>query len=430
MTKNMKNISKFFGFSFIGIFGFFVPITIKGESTILIDHITDLLENILAPIMPYLILGVVLIAIVHMFTTGLWKKSFIQFILSIFKILGLVLTLMLLFNFGPYWILDPDVGPFIFEGLVISVILILPIGAIFLTMLIGYGLLEFIGVLLQPVMKPVFKTPGRSAVDAVASFVASYGLGLLLTNKVYLEGKYNLREATIIVTGFSTASVSFLVVMANTLDIMHIWNRFFWITLIVTFAVTALTARMWPLSQVSESYVTGTGFPEKKVTKNRLKEAWSQAMNTVETAPSLFQNLKENLKEGLVMLIQLTPLLISIGITGMVMAEHTIIFDITAYIFYPFTWLLQIPEPLLTAKALSVGIAELFLPTLLIAETEIVTKFIVGAVSFSTIIFFSGTIPTILATRIPIKVSDLIALFVIRAIFALIIITPIAFLVL
>ena len=41
--------------------------------------------------------------------------------------------------------------------------LLVPIGAVFLALLVGYGLLEFIGVLMQPVMRPVWRTPGRSA---------------------------------------------------------------------------------------------------------------------------------------------------------------------------------------------------------------------------------------------------------------------------
>jgi nucleoside recognition membrane protein YjiH len=59
-------------------------------------------------------------------------------------------------------------------------------------------------VLVQPVMRPVWRTPGRSAIDAVASFVASYSLALLITNRVYGESKYSAREAAIIATGLST----------------------------------------------------------------------------------------------------------------------------------------------------------------------------------------------------------------------------------
>jgi nucleoside recognition membrane protein YjiH len=52
-------------------------------------------------------------------------------------------------------------------------------------------------------LMPIFKTPGKSAVDAVASFVGSYSLGLLITNRVYKQGMYNKREATINNRGFS-----------------------------------------------------------------------------------------------------------------------------------------------------------------------------------------------------------------------------------
>lgn len=124
-------------------------------------------------------------------------------------------------------------------------------------------ILEFIGVLVQPIMRPVWKTPGRSAIDAVASFVGSYSIGMLITNRVYKEGKYTLKEAWIIATGFSTVSATFMVVVASTLDIMHIWNTYFWVTLFVTFLVTAITVRIWPLNIVSEDYYQGQeGTPE------------------------------------------------------------------------------------------------------------------------------------------------------------------------
>ena len=74
----------------------------------------------------------------------------------------------------------PNMGPFLFEKLVVSVGLVVPIGAIFLALLIGYGLLEFIGILMQPIMRPIWKTPGRSAVDLVADLVGGYSIGLLI----------------------------------------------------------------------------------------------------------------------------------------------------------------------------------------------------------------------------------------------------------
>ncbi len=112
------------------------------------------------------------------------------------------MAFMAVFNFGPAWLFESDMVPFLYNKLVIPVGLIVPLGSVFLAFLVGYGLLEFIGVIMQPVMKPIWKTPGRSAIDAVASFVGSYSIGLLITNRVYKEGKYSAKEAAIIATGF------------------------------------------------------------------------------------------------------------------------------------------------------------------------------------------------------------------------------------
>lgn len=202
------------------------------------------------------------------FVTKKWKASKVTMVLSIFKLGGLVAGVMLIFGFGPAWLFNPDVGPFLLEKLIKPVGLVIPIGSIFLALLVCYGLLEFIGVFMQPVMKPVFKTPGRSAVDAVASFVGSYSVGLILTNRVFKEGKYTAREAAIIATGFSTVSATFMVVVAKTLDLMAYWNLFFWVTLVVTFVVTAITARIYPLNKIKDEYYEGSiPQPEKIIKK-------------------------------------------------------------------------------------------------------------------------------------------------------------------
>lgn len=45
--------------------------------------------------------------------------------------------------------------PFIYNKVVLPVSTLVPIGAIFLAFLIGYGLMEFIGIFLRPVMRPI-----------------------------------------------------------------------------------------------------------------------------------------------------------------------------------------------------------------------------------------------------------------------------------
>lgn len=420
---------KFFVYSFIGAFMFFVPVTIGEKSSIMLDHIVTWIQASAPGVLPYYALIIIFAGAIYPFLSGTWKKSTVDMVFSIFKVIGLIVGIMIVFGIGPEWLFRPDMGPFLFNKLVISVGLLVPIGAVFLALLVGYGLLEFIGVLMQPIMRPVWKTPGRSAIDGVASFVGSYSLGLLITNRVYKEGKYTAREAAIIATGFSTVSATFMVIVAKTLGLMEIWNTFFWVTILVTFAVTAVTVRIWPLVSMKDDYYEGsTPQPERKLEGSRIAAAWGEAKETVSKTPSLGTNIWTNVRDGLLMAMAILPSILSIGLLGLVLATFTPIFDWVGYIFYPFTALLQLPEPMLVAKASSLGIAEMFLPALLVAESVMVVKFVVGVVSISSIIFFSALVPCIVATEIPISIPKLIVIWVERVILTLLIVTPIAYL--
>ncbi|RST59859.1 YjiH family protein [Siminovitchia terrae] len=427
-ASSPANKFKFFGYSSIGIFMFFIPISINGKSSIMLDHIVTSISSISSKMVTIYALLILLAGALYPFINKSWNQNITNIIFSILKLLGLVFGSMIVFNIGPAWLFDPDMGPFLMEKLIKPVSLLVPIGAVFLALLVSYGLLEFVGVFMQPVMRPIFKTPGRSAVDAVASFVGSYSIGLLVTNRIFNEGKYTIREAAITATGFSTVSVTFMVVIANTLDLMPVWNLYFWISLIVTFTVTAITVRIWPLNKMSNEYINGEGQPEQLIKKDRLKHAWRDAMNTADATPGLLKNISINLKDGLLMTMSILPNIMSVGLLGLVLATYTPLFDWVGYIFYPITWGLQLPEPLITAKAAAISISEIFLPALLVVETQLITKFIVAVLSVSSILFFSAIIPCILATDIPISVPKLVVIWFERVVLTLLIITPIAFL--
>ncbi len=420
---------KFFVFSLVGAFVFFVPFDVAGKDSISLDHMVTAITTHLPSLAPYYALALIVAGGAHPFIVGTWRRSALDMAFSLFKVVGVVVGVMLVFDFGPAWLFDPDLGPFLFDALVIPVGLLVPIGAIFLALLVGYGLLEYIGVLLQPVMRPVWRTPGRSAIDAVASFVGSYSLGLLITNRVYREGKYSTREAMIIATGFSTVSATFMVVVASTLDLMESWNTYFWTTLFVTFAVTAVTVRIWPLSGLPDTYFEDVE-PDLEADGRgqRLSLAWREARATVAAAPSVGLNIVRSLRDGVLMTMAILPSILSIGLLGLILSKYTPVFDWLGYVFYPVTWALQIPEPMLVAKASALGIAEMFLPALLVADAAPTIKFIVAVVCVSQIIFFSALVPCLVATDIPVSLPKLLVIWFERVVLTLVIVTPLAFL--
>jgi len=429
-TGSPANVLKFVLFSLIGIFMFFVPITIGTASSIPLDHVVTWIRSTFPALVPYYALLVILLGAIYPFVKGTWNKDKVSLVFSILKVLGVIVAVLIAFKIGPAWLMDKNMGPFLFEKLVIPVGLVVPIGSIFLALLVGYGLMEFIGVLVQPIMRPVWKTPGRSAIDAVASFVGSYSIGLLITNRVFKEGRYTVKEAAIIATGFSTVSATFMIVIAKTLGLMEIWNLYFWVTLVVTFLVTAVTVRIWPLSKMSDAYYDGKGEPEEVVTENRVGRAWNEAMAAASRSLPIGQNIWVNLRDGFVMTMGILPSIMSVGLLGLVLAEFTPLFDWLGYLFLPFTWLLQMPEPLLAAKASAIGVAEMFLPALLVTGAPLVTKFIIAVVSVSSILFFSASIPCILSTEIPISIPQLIVIWFERTVLTLIFTAPIAYLLL
>ena len=280
-------------------------------------------------------------------------------------------------------------------------------------------------------MRPIWRVPGRAAVDAVASFVGSYALGLLLTNRMYTGGRYTAREAAIIAAGFSTVSATFMVIVAKTLGLMDIWLWYFFGTLVVTFVVTAITVRIPPLSRIpDEVYPGAVHSPELAVTRDRFRVARRAAEQTLAEAPSLPKNIWVNFRDGLVMVLQILPSIMSVGLIALVLATYTPVFEWIGVIFYPLFWALGYSDPGLLASASATSIAEMFIPaTMAAGHEDLVARFVIGVVCVSAIIFFSALVPAILATDIPVKMWHLLVIWVERVALTIVLATPLAHLV-
>lgn len=429
-AKQKKSVGggKFILFSLIGILAFFAPIPTESGTSIPIDMIVTWTMNTFSAITPIYALLMMTVGSIYPFITKTWNKNIFEIVFTILKVLGLIAGIYIFFDIGPAWLLDPNMGPFLFYELIIFVGLIVPIGGIFLTFLLGYGLLEYMGVLFQRIMRPLWKVPGRSAINALASRVASLVLVYLMTDKEYREGKYTVKEAVIIATGFITVEATFMVIIAKTVQIMDMFYIFFIVSMFVTFLVTFISARIWPINKLSDEYYKSKGFPEETIKEKYFRNAWNHAIEAADKAPKLGKSMMEQLKEAILMTMSILPAILSIGLIGLYFAEYTSIFDYIAYIFYPITMLLQIPDSFEAAKAASLGITEILLPSLVIVNADLVTRFIVAVVSVSGVLFFSTSIPALLSTQIPISIPKLIIIWIERVILSFMIVTPIAYL--
>lgn len=97
-------------------------------------------------------------------------------------------------------------------------------GLLFLT---DFGLLEFIGAIFTPIMRPIFGLPGRASIDCIASWVGDGTIDVTLTNKQYEDGYYNKKEATIIATTFSPVSITFSLVVMGQVGLTYLFGRYY-----------------------------------------------------------------------------------------------------------------------------------------------------------------------------------------------------------
>lgn len=408
--SNSMALIKLFGFSLLGIFLFFVPIDIAGKSTIAFDHLASYLVKEQRNLAITLLFGLIVYELFKIIKNKPFN-TLTQKIITPLKLLGMLLAVLYLTNLAPSSLMAKDMLPFLFDKLALPVGMIVPIGAVMLAFLLGFGLLEAVGVLMQPVMKPIFKTSGKSAIDAVASFVGSYSVGLLITDRVYQQGAYSAKEAVIIATGFSTVSTAFMVIVAKTLNLMPFWSLYFWSCLVITFVVTAITARLPPIKNFDDNKLIADDI---HTNGSRIKSAINTGIDTAKNAPPLPKLLWDNLIDGINMAGAIVPSIIAIGLIGLLLEKYTPVFDILGLVLYPFTFIGGLPEPLMAAKGISSGLAEMFLPALLLANSDILTRYVTAVVSVSGVIFFSAMIPCVLATKIPLSIGKMVVIWFIR----------------
>lgn len=425
MTANAKsgsNIAKFFILNLIGIFMFFVTVEIGGTSSIPVDFIVTNIRKI--PMFETIYgTAIVLVGAVYPFIRKTWNKDKVTMVFSFLKLLAIPSMIIWLTKMGPARWFDGDMLPFIYNKVVLPVSCLVPVGAVFLSFLINYGLMEFIGVFMKPVMRPIWKTPGRSAVDAVASFVGSYSVGLLITNRVYKQGFYSTKEAAIIATGFSTVSATFMVVVAKTLGLMDHWNVYFWSTLIITFIVTAITTRIYPLSKKPDTGYQGMNvIPEPIAEKGILTTAWEEGLEACSKAPGIIEGTKQNFVDGINMALGIAPSLMSVGFLGLLIAEYTPVFEWIGYIFVPFAMLVGFGgEAVMMGEACAISLAEMFLPANIVASASPFAQYVTAIMCVAEILFFSASIPCVMGTDIDLSLKDIIIVWVERVILALVI---------
>jgi nucleoside recognition membrane protein YjiH len=377
--------------------------------------------------MPYIVLAFTTGGVIDLYVRR--QRHFrdkVNTIFSICKVFGLLFTIFVVFNIGPAAILQQNVGPFFLNKVLFAITISIPISALFLPFILDYGLVDFFGVIMRPIMRPVFKLPGRAAVIAISAFLGNFSVGHLAVNDQYKEGRMTGRESAVIATSLSTVSIAFLIVLARATGIIEHWNTFFWSAFIITIIVTIIGIRIPPLRTLPDDYYPGVKeSPEPVFKKDLMRNAMNVSLDVAEKSEMIHKRVYVLMRETALMLCTITTGAVFFGTVGILLNMYTPIFQWIGYIFYPFLWLIQIPghELAIAAKGVSLSFLDATLPALLAtgAEHSLRLKYFLAVLPVSTIIFIAAFIPCIMGTEIPVRFSQLCLIWLQRAILTILV---------
>ena len=428
----LKDNLKFIIPSIIGVLLFMIPIKYEGDVTIPIAIFSGMLVNFLGEYLVYIITGTMAISAILSLIATIVKPKFItnnKILSSLFtttplwlvsRVLGGIFGVLAAFQIGPQMIISGDTGAFVLNDLLTVLF------SIFL-----FAGLEFFGSLLTKIMRPVFKLPGRSSIDCITSWLGDGTLGIMLTNKQYEDGFYTEREAATISTTFSAVSITFSLVVINTVGLGNIFVPFY---LTVTFAgivAAVIVPRIYPLSKKKDTYYNGkTNKIDESIPEGYTSLSWGyeQAITKARKNSSIKEFFADGAKNVLDMWVGVLPVVMCMATIALIIATYTPLFKILGVPFIPILQLLQVPEAVQASQTLVVGFADMLLPSV-VASTTItseMTRFIVAAVSVTQLVYMSEVGGVLLGSKIPVNIKELIIIFIERTLITLPVIVLIA----
>lgn len=432
--------------SIIGVVLFMIPLKIGDSWQVPIAFLADKLSGFVEPAMPFAAMVLIIVSavgsVIFLFVQKDEdaKPTFLQTLFKVTpfwtltRVVGAVFAVMVTYKLGPEAIWSENTGGMLLspDGLVSFLYTIFLFAGLFLPLLLNFGLLEFFGTMMVKIMRPLFKLPGRSSIDALTSWVGDGTIGVLLTSKQYEDGHYTKREAAVIATTFSIVSITFSLVIIKTVHLENYFVPFYATVAVVGLVLGLIMPRIYPLSKKPDEFIDGSS---QTGTEESLPEGYNvfshgieNALSTADKNRSPGKMVGEGFRNVLDMWIGVAPIVMAFGTIATMLAEYTSLFTILGKPFVPYLNLLHIPEAAEAGSLMVVGITDMFLPALLADGmiSDPITLFTVATVSVVQLIYLSEVGGLILGTKIPVNIWDLIVIFLLRTIIALPIVAGVA----
>ncbi|MFD0958417.1 YjiH family protein [Paenibacillus chungangensis] len=434
-SEERKNLLRFIIPSLLGLLLFVIPIPWKGEVTVPIAFLAKAIGGWLAPWLPLAAVFVTIIAWLgaaytrwlkpaRLLRLPLWKALFdISRFWFLTRTFGMLFALLVYWKLGPEWIWSESTGGLLLTSLIPGLFVVFMLAGLLLPLLVDFGLLEFFGTLMTRIMRPLFRLPGRSSINCMASWLGDGTIGVMLTSKQYEEGYYTKREAAVIGTTFTAVSITFSFIVLSNVGLAHLFMPFYVIVTAAGMIAAVIMPRIPPLSRKPDTYAAGVKPPaEEQIPTGWRPWKWAlhQAVGRAERHEGARSFLRNGGKNIIDLWCGVIPVVMAIGTVALALAEFTPLFKWLGIPFIPLLQLLGLPEAEAASQTILVGFADMFLPTLLASDiTSELTRFVIAALSVTQLIYMSEVGGLLLSSKLPIGLRDLIVIFLLRTVITL-----------
>lgn len=446
---SVNQVLKFAIPSIIGLLLFVLPLPWGGEAlTIGVGYMASAFKSSFGSILPSFMVYVVMTSALITLISTLLKPHLIinsKFLKELFVVSPLTLTIRVIAAIFGYSVINslsalgldkvsnPYTGGVVVNDLFPVLATWFFFSGFFLPLLMEFGSMDYLGTLIRKFMRPLFKVPGRSAIDAIASWIGSGPVGVVITDKQYREGYYTSKEASIISVCFSLVSLPFAVFISEFLELSTSFLAFYGAISIASLVAALVLPRIYPLNKKSEEFLEGVEVKINEIVpEGRGVHDWAieRGIQRAALAPGIKGLIFSGLKTVFDVYFSLMPIVLFLGTISLVIAEYTPVFSIISKPLVPLFEIMMVPDSTVAASATLVGFADMFLPSIFVKGSEFeITRFIIGALSFTQLIYLTETGAIILRSKIPVNFADLLIIFLQRTLVTLPIIVGIAHLI-
>ena len=428
---------KFIVPSLLGAMIFLMPIDGGETFTIPFGILIDLVNDNFGTLILYLLVAVTVISAILtlFFTFGAPPRS--VFVAQVFRVspvwvglrvLGAIFCVLFVFNLGPGFVTSEATGGTVVGLLMTNLLALFFFASLALPLLTDYGFMEFVGAFLSRAFRFLFRLPGRSAIDGLASWLGAAPIGVMLTVQQYDKGVYNRREAATVATTFSIVSIPFCYVIAKVVGLADVFFAYYGSVVLIGFVCALILPRIPPLTWLPDEYDENADAQVDDVVRegeSALEAGIRLGLARARKAPG-FAGFARNGFENLIGIwFGLVPATLAIAMIALILVEYTPLFHWISMPFIPILNWAGIADAQAAAPALVVGFADMYLPALIGKDIESQeTRFLIAILSVSQLIYMSEVGALLLRSNLGLNIGHLAMIFLIRTVIS----TPLAIL--